>query len=61
MVDYPMRDYQLEGFIFNAIFADIRKDQDSVVWALFYNESFDKILREAYQRQKGYLPFTIAE
>lgn len=77
-----MRNLQLEGFIFNAIFADVKKDQDSVLlaclgehaklgkalclstdkeialkracgvlWALYYNdESFDKILREVYQR-----------
>jgi hypothetical protein len=93
MIDYPLRNYQLEGFVFNAIFTDVKRHEDSVliarlqehaklgkalrlstdkdialkracgvIWALFYNdESFDKILREAYQRQKGYLPFAIAE
>jgi hypothetical protein len=33
MVDYPLRNYQLEGFVFNAIFTDVKKDEGSVLLA----------------------------
>ncbi len=93
MIDYPVRDYQLEGFLFNAIFSDVKKNQDSILlarlgahaklgkalrlstdkdialnracgalWALFYiDEPLDKVLREAYQSQKNWLPFTLID